>query len=84
MKMDCEILKEILMNYFDINGDTYAYNLTRVKSAFEIGTMTLDDFQEFTEETIDDMVAYIKEAMSKGDRGVETIQNYPVQTIRFA
>lgn len=61
--MDYEVLKEILMNYFDINGDTYAYNLTRVKSAFEVGTITLDDFEEFTEETIDDMVAYIKENM---------------------
>lgn len=65
MKMDYEVLKEILMNYFNINSDTYAYNLTRVKSAFEVGTITLDDFEEFTEETIDDMVAYIKEAMSK-------------------
>ncbi len=68
--MDYEILKEILMNYFDINGDTYAYNLTRVKSAFEVGTITLDDFQEFTEETIDDMVAYIKEALSKENKNI--------------
>lgn len=59
--MDFEKLKEILMNYFDINGDTYAYNLTRVKSAFDVGTMSFDDFEEFNEETIDDIVRYIKE-----------------------
>lgn len=56
-----EKLKNILMDYFDINGDTYAYNLTRDKAAFSIGTMTFDDFEEFSEEIIDDIVKYIKE-----------------------
>lgn len=56
-----EKLKDILMNYFDINSDTYAYNLTRDKKAFIVGTMTFDDFEEFSEETIDDIVEYIKE-----------------------
>lgn len=56
-----EKLKDILMNYFDINNDTYAYNLTRDKKAFSVGTMTFEDFEEFGEETIDDIVAYIKE-----------------------
>lgn len=55
-----ERLKDVLMGYFDINNDTYAYNLTRHKSAFEAGTMSLDDFEEFTEEIIDDIVEYIK------------------------
>lgn len=54
-------LKNVLMTYFDINNDTYTYNLTRDKSAFSVGTMTLDDFEEFNEETIDDIVKYIKE-----------------------
>lgn len=55
-----ERLKDVLMEYFDINNDTYAYNLTRDKKAFGVGTMTLDDFEEFSEETIDDIVEYIK------------------------
>ena len=55
-----ERLKDILMDYFDVNNDTYAYNLTRDKKAFGAGTMTFDDFEEFSEETIDDIVEYIK------------------------
>lgn len=54
-----EKLKSVLAEYFDVHGDTYAYNLTRVKTAFEIGTMTMDDFEEFNEETIDDIAGYI-------------------------
>ena len=57
--IDADALKDILMQYFDINNDTYCYNLTRVKSAFDVGTMTLEDFEEFTEETVDDLVVYI-------------------------
>lgn len=55
-----ERLKDVLINYFDIS-DTYAYNLTRDKSAFIEGTMSLNDFEEFDEETIDDIVKYIKD-----------------------
>ena len=36
-------LKDLLMEYFEI-GDSYSYNLTRVKSAFAIGTVSLEDF----------------------------------------
>lgn len=53
-------LKETLMEYFDIDNDTYAYNLTRNKTAFSVGTMSFEDFEEFTEEIIDDIVGYIK------------------------
>lgn len=56
-----ERLKDALMNYFDVNNDSYAYNLTRDKKAFSVGTMTFEDFEEFNEETIDDIVKYIKE-----------------------
>lgn len=55
-----ERLKDVLMDYFDINNDTYTYNLTRDKRAFGVGTMTFDDFEEFSEEIIDDIVDYIK------------------------
>lgn len=56
-----ERLKDVLMNYFDVPSDTYAYNLTRHKTAFSEGTMTLDDFEEFDEEIVDDIVKYIKD-----------------------
>lgn len=58
MVNDKEILTELLCKYFDI-GDSYAYNLTRVKTAFDIGTMTLEDFEEFTEDTITDLADYL-------------------------
>lgn len=58
-----ERLKDVLMDYFNINNDTYAYNLTRDKGAFSIGTMIFDDFEEFSEETIDDIVEYIKRSV---------------------
>lgn len=51
-------LKELLMRYFSI-GDSYAYNLTRDKQAFVVGTMSLDDFEEFDEDVIDDIVNYL-------------------------
>ena len=51
-------LKELLMKYFTI-GDSYSYNLIRVKEAFVTGTVTLDDFVEFDEEFIDDIVEYL-------------------------
>ena len=53
-----EKLIELLNKYFDI-GDSYAYNLTRVKTAFEVGTMSLEDFEEFDEETITDLADYL-------------------------
>lgn len=56
-----ERLKDVLMNYFDVSSDTYAYNLTRHKTAFSEGTMTLNDFEEFNEEIVDDIVNYIKD-----------------------
>ena len=53
-----EKLVELLAKYFDI-GDSYAYNLTRVKSAFACGTMRFDDFEEFDEETVADIADYL-------------------------
>lgn len=51
-------LKDLLMEYFTI-GDSYSYNLTRVKSAFAVGTVSLEDFEEFDEDCIDDIVDYL-------------------------
>lgn len=53
-----EKLKELLMDYFSI-GDSYCYNLTRDKSAFSVGTMDLDDFEEFDESIVDDIVDFL-------------------------
>lgn len=53
-------LIELLSRYFQI-GDSYAYNLTRVKTAFEVGTMSLDDFEEFDEDTVADIADYLIE-----------------------
>ena len=53
-----EKLVKLLSKYFDI-GDSYAYNLTRVKSAFACGTMGFDDFEEFDEETVEDIASYL-------------------------
>jgi hypothetical protein len=46
------------MEYFSI-GDSYSYNLTRVKTAFAVGTVSLEDFEEFDENVIDDIVDYL-------------------------
>ena len=55
---DREKLIETLSRYFDI-GDSYAYNLTRVKTAFAVGTMSLEDFEEFDENTVGDIADYL-------------------------
>ena len=53
-----ERLIEILSRYFQI-GDSYAYNLTRDKTAFSVGTMSLDDFEEFDEVTVADIAEHL-------------------------
>lgn len=58
--MNKEELKQKLMDYFDIGtNNCIAYNLTRVKEARQYGTLTIDDFVEFDEETIDDIVNWV-------------------------
>ena len=56
--MSKEELKQKLMSYFTI-GNSDAYWLTRVKQARQYGTLTIDDFEEFEEDTIDDIVEYV-------------------------
>ena len=53
-----EHLMRALRSYFDI-GDSYVYNLTRDKHAFACGTMGFDDFEEFSEENIEDLADYL-------------------------
>lgn len=60
IELNYDFLKELLMEYFRIGVDCYTYNLTRDKSAFECGTVKVDDFEEFDEEMIDDIINFIK------------------------
>ena len=53
-----ERLIQLLSRYFNI-GDSYTYNLTRVKSAFDVGTIGLDDFEEYTEGDVADLADYL-------------------------
>lgn len=55
-----EFLKDRLMKYFCIGSDNCtAYNLTRVKEAKNYGTLSIDDFVEFDEEVINDIVDFV-------------------------
>ncbi|WP_346938079.1 hypothetical protein [uncultured Clostridium sp.] len=55
--MDRNKLIELLMEFFGFDGSdgTYWYWLTRVKEAFAVGTMTLDDFVEMENETLEEL-----------------------------
>ena len=53
-----EKLMQILADYFELN-DTYAYNLTRDKRAFSVGTVTIDDFEEFNMDVIADIADFL-------------------------
>lgn len=56
--IDREKLIETLNRYFSI-GDSDTYCLTRDKSGFAVGTITIDDFKEFDEENIADLADWI-------------------------
>ena len=60
VELNYDFIKKLLMEYFRIGVDCYTYNLTRDKSAFEYGTVKVDDFEEFDEEIIDDIIDFIK------------------------
>ena len=55
LRMNPEEKRNLLFKYFsqwaDI-GDSYIYDLTRVKEGFSVGTVSLDDFAEWDEERI--------------------------------
>lgn len=58
-----DLLIKILMDLFDMQ-DTYCYNLTRDKRAFDVGTMTLDDFEEFSQDQIVEFADFILEELA--------------------
>lgn len=43
--------------------DTYTYQLKRAKAAFEVGTMSLEDFEEWSEENVDDLAKEIVDVL---------------------
>lgn len=55
-----EQLIRLLNRYFDI-GDSYTYNLTRDKAGFAVGTVDLDDFEEYTEDNVADLADHLIE-----------------------
>lgn len=69
-----EKLMAVLRDYFSI-GDSYTYELTRVKSAFDIGTMSLDDFKEWEEEDISCLCDYILRELRRGNISAERGDN---------
>lgn len=64
VQVNREKLMAVLRVFFSI-GDSFTYELTRVKSAFEVGTMSLDDFEEWGEENISDLCDYIFRELRK-------------------
>lgn len=52
----------LLSEYFYIT-DVYACNITRVNEAMGTGNTNLLDFDEFSEEVINDMAEYINDAI---------------------
>lgn len=59
LRMNPEEKRNLLFKYFSKwagIGDSYIYDLTRVKEGFSVGTVSLDDFVEWDEERIGIMV----------------------------
>lgn len=57
-----EKIAEAISKHVSIE-DTYTYELTRTKSAFEVGTMSLEDFEEWTDENVEDLAETIVDAL---------------------
>jgi hypothetical protein len=59
-------IKKDIADVLGLNDEdgTYFYALTRVKEAFNIGTMTLDDFEEVDENLVEDIYESIKPYMN--------------------
>ena len=62
IKIDKDKLTDLLREYFGVtdNKKNYYYELQRTKSAL-YNTVTIDDFQEFNDNTIEEIVDYIFE-----------------------
>jgi len=65
--MNKDEIADKLLQYFGFNypDGTYIYNLMRTKSAFNVGTMTLGDFEEIDEDFVYDLADYILEIIKE-------------------
>jgi hypothetical protein len=61
LELTIENLMEVLSDFFQLNelDGSYTYELTRVKEAFNVATMTMDDFEEWSQDQIDDLATYL-------------------------
>lgn len=57
-----EKIAEAISKHVSIE-DTYTYDLKRTKFAFEVGTMSLEDFEEWTDENVEDLAETIVDAL---------------------
>lgn len=73
-----EKLAAILSDYFHI-GDSYHYTLGRSKEAFGMGTMSLDDFTEYGEETIAELVDHLLANGVTVQRRIPTTERIPTR-----
>jgi len=61
------LLKEVVDLFgFDNKEGTYWHILTRVKEARQVGTLTIDDYQEVTDEDIQPILDFITKAYTLG------------------
>lgn len=66
VELNRDKLIELLGKYFSI-GDSDTYELTRAKEAFEIGTMTFDDFVEWNEDNVADLADWLIKELKEGE-----------------
>lgn len=69
-------LTNILSDYFSI-GDSYHYVLNRVKTAFGMGTMTLSDFEEYSEEIVEEIAEHLIENGVTVQRWIPVTERLP-------
>lgn len=65
-----DAVMQALNKYFSI-GDSYTYELNRVKEAFYVGTMTLDDFEEWNEDNVSDLCDYLMKELFRPNCGAD-------------
>lgn len=73
-----EQIKDAIAHELGLTDDhmdgTYLYHLTRSKSAFAVGTMTLDDFKEIDEELLDEIFNAIEPFFIKQAERVQELE----------
>lgn len=65
-----DAVMQALNKYFVI-GDSYTYELNRVKEAFYVGTMTLDDFEEWNEDNVSELCDYLMKELFRPNCGAD-------------